>query len=61
MVNMTVANPNLFFEPVDPVERVVNPLERLVELEENRAMTNNIELCIFALVMGVSLYVLFQF
>ena len=58
---MTVANPNLLFQPIDPVARVVNPLERLVELEENRAMTNNIELAIFALVVGISLYVLFQF
>jgi hypothetical protein len=58
MINRTVINPNLLMEPVDPVDRIVNPLERLVELNENSAIVKNIELCTFSLVVVLILSIL---
>ena len=58
MINRTVINPNLLMEPVDPVDRIVNPLERLVELNENSAIVKNIELCTFSLVVALVLSIL---
>ena len=60
MINMTVTNPNLLMEPVDPIGRIANPLERLVELNENNAVVKNIELCtltvILTIVVGLVIY-----
>lgn len=53
MINMTVTNPNLLMEPVNPMDRIANPLERLVELNQNNAVVKNIELCILTIILTI--------